>query len=185
MPQNDLFALVRAALLAGLDARFGAGAVEVRQVFQPQQIGMPSGPAVTMQPIMRRRIGALRRKYVPGADVQADPMVGISTQWWETTLQLGAMARRDPNDPAYLTLPTAMDICSAASDILQGDEGLAALAVQRVRPLRITEVRNLQWLNESDQYQTMPNFDIVLSHPETIENATPPVVTFEPDFGRI
>lgn len=178
MRQLDLFALVRATLLTGLAARTITAGVEL--VWQPQTVGMPSEPTVTMQSIMEHRYGALRRAYAP-----ADPMTGAMTQWWESTLQIGALARRDPQDPDFMTLPTAMDICKAASDILQSDEGLSALAVQRVRPLRITGIRNLQWVNESDQYEAMPSFDIVLVYPQTLETTTPPVVTFEPVTGRV
>lgn len=169
MRQLDLFALVRSTLVAHL-----AGMAEVRAVYQPQQEGLPSAPSVLLQQIGAKRIGAPRRDY----------QTGLMTQWWETTLQIGAVARRDPNDPAFLTLPSALDICKAAANALQNDMGLAALAVQRVRPLRITDIRNLQWLNESDQYEAMPNFDLVLSHPETTDNAAPPVDSFEPGIGR-
>lgn len=84
-----------------------------------------------------------------------------------------------------MSLPSAKDICKVASDILQGDEGLAALAVQRVRPLRVTDIRNLQFVNESDQYEMMPNFDITLVYPQVVESTTPPVDAIEPVFGRV
>lgn len=184
MRQLDLWTLLNSMLTAGLDARYGAGAVGVQAIYQPQTMGLPSEPTVTFQSILEQRYGWLRRAYAPGP-APDDPMTGAMTQWWESTLQIGAIARRDPNDPNFMTLPTAMDICKAASDILQSDTGLSALAAQRVRPLRITAIRNLQWVNESDQYESMPSFDLVLVYPQTIETETPPVVTFEPVTGRV
>lgn len=184
MRQLEVWTLLNVTLTAGLAERYGADAVNVEAIYQPQQIGTPSQPTVTYQSILEQRYGHMRRAYLPGP-VPTDPMTGLMTQWWESTLQIGAMARRDPQDPDFMTLPTAMDICKAASDILQSDTGLAALAAQGVRPLRITSIRNLQWLNESDQFEAMPNFDLVLVYPQTLETATPPALTFEPVTGRV
>jgi hypothetical protein len=187
MLEQTLFTLVRSTLVAGLTAR-GAGyaGTAVRQVFQPSTIGTPSAPQITMQTIGNKRYGAPRRDVVqPGSGSGFEDMVNQLTQWWETTLQIGATARRNPADPGFLTLPSANDICKAASDILQQDAGLTALAVQRVRPLRITDVRNVQFVNESDQYEAMPSFDITLVYPQVLDSATPPVITVEPDFGRV
>lgn len=184
MRQLELWTLLRTTLEAGLAAAFGPAEIEVQAVYQPQQMGIPTKPAVMYQAIQEARYGTVRRAYVPGP-APTDPMTGKLTQWWEATMQVGAMARRDPNDPQFMILPTAMDICKAASDILQSDEGLAALAGQRVRPLRITAIRNLQWLNESDQYEAMPNFDLVLVYPRTIETTTPAAETIEPDYRRV
>jgi hypothetical protein len=180
MLQNDLFALVRSVILAGLTAR-SLNDVAVRAVFQPQTVGTAAGPQVTIQAIGDRRYGALGRRDLPATN----PLAHAETQWWETTLQIGALAHRDPNDPDFMTLPSAMDICKAASDILQGDAGLAALAVQRVRPIRVTSIRNVQWVNDSDQYEAMPNFDLVLVYPQTNTTTTPPVSSFEPVTGRV
>lgn len=182
MQQLELFTLVRSTLLAQFATRAGMNDVEVETVYQGQTIGPPAGPTVTMQSIINRRIGAVRRH-----ERLLDPLTfqHEETQWWESTLQIGTLARRDPNDPAFLTLPTAMDICKAASNILQSDAGLALLAAQRVRPLRITDVRNLQWVNESDQYEAMPSFDLVLSYPEIILGTTPAAQSVKPDIGRV
>lgn len=184
MQSNAQATLIRSTLLAGLTAR-GAGFtdVQVLQVYQPQTEGIPSGPTVTMQPVGSRRYGALGRAYAPTGN--PDLMAGTMIQWWTATWQIGATARRNPQDANFLTLPSAMDICKAASDILQSDAGLAALAVERVRPLRIADIRLIQWVNESDQYEAWPLFDLTLVYPEVLSTTTPPVVTFEPVTGRV
>lgn len=180
MREQALFTLVRSTLLAELTPDI---AVEVMQ--NPVTVGVNSGPTLYMQTIIpARRIGWLGRKDVPGATPDAD-MVHTETQWLETTLQISATARRNPADADFLTQPSASDICRIAADILQGDRGLAALAVQRVRPLRITEVRNLYFINDSDQYEANPSFDIVLSHVQIRESATQPAVQFVPNVGRV
>lgn len=182
--QQPLFALVRSVLLTGLADRFGANAPQVKQVFQPQIVGATSAPVVTMQHVMSRRTGAMGRSYRAAAD-PADPMTGTFTQWWETTLQIGAFAARDPNAPDFMTLPSSQDFCTAASYVLQSDAGLAALAVAGVRPLRVTDLRNVPWTNERDQYEMHPSFDLTLSRPEVIVEATAPVAEFEAGAGRV
>lgn len=187
MQSNALATLLRSTLLAGLaDKGELYDDVKVRQVYQPSTVGTPSAPEVTMQFIgAGKRIGALGRKYIPATPDPDAPMVGLMTQWWEQPLQIGCTARRNPTDPDFLTLPSAIDICKVASDILQSDKGLAALAVEDVRPLRIADIRLIQWVNESDQYEAWPIFDLVLVYPETLATTTPPVVTFEPVTGRV
>jgi len=186
MQSNALAALVRSTLLSGLSGLGSAYVdVQVRQVFQPSTVGNRSAPQITIQFIGARRIGSLGRRYTPASPDPDEPMTGTMLQWWETTLQVSALARRNPEDPAFLTLPSALDICKSASDILQSDAGLTALAAQTVRPLRITDIRVVQWVNESDQYESMPNFDLVLVSPETLTTSTPPVATFEPVTGRV
>lgn len=179
MLENQLLALVRSTLLGQLDA-----GVEVVQLYQPSTVGQASGPQVVMQTIGNRRYGWVKREDVQPVPPETD-MTHIETQWWETTVQIGVTARRNPEDPNFLTLPSAMDICKAASDILQSDTGLTALAVQRVRPLRITEIRQVRFVNDSDQFEAMPSFDVVLVYPQMTISTTPPVTLFVPDFGRV
>jgi hypothetical protein len=185
MQSNALATLLRNTLLAGLaDKGAGYTDVQVKQVFQPLTVGVPSPPQVTMQFVGSYRVGALGRKYTFDPLNPAD-MEGRMLQWWNTTVQVGCTARRNPTSPDFLTLPSAMDICKVASDILQSDKGLTALAVQGVRPLRIADIRLIQWVNESGQYEAWPIFDLVLVYLETLTTTTPPVVTFEPETRMV
>lgn len=179
MLEQALFTLVRSTLLAEMPSE-----VAVLQAYNPQTVGVPSTPTLFMQTIIpARRVGWVARKDVPIPD--EDVMTHSELQWLETTLQISALARRDPSDPSFLTLPSAADYCQLAADILQGDAGMAALAVQRVRPLRITEVRTVQFVNDSQQYEANPSFDIVLSHVQIRTSSTPAVVAFEGNAANV
>lgn len=164
MLERALFTLVRAALLAELPV-----GVAVEQKQQPTTNGVNSGPTVFMEAIVpARRVGWLGRKD------SGTTMLHQETQWLETTLQVSALAWRDPESEE----PTAADLCRMAADILQGDAGLALLGAHRVRPLRIGEMRVVYFTNDRDQFEANPSFDVVLSHMQIREGATPPVTEF-------
>lgn len=178
MGENELLALVRATIMAELPG------VDVRQMQNPVTVGVPSPPTIFMQTIIpARRVGWVgRRDIVRMPDAN---MVHQEIQWLETTLQISALARRDPADPTYLNQPSAADLCRSAADILQGDRGLAQLAGGRVRPLRVTEVRTVYFVNDSDQYEANPSFDVVLIHVQIREGETAPVSEFSGQAGRV
>lgn len=184
MRENELYALVRSTLLAGFSTEGGYADVEVVSRYQPRTIGAPEAPSVLMSTVTNLRYGVLGREELqpetPGGD-----MIHVETQWWETRLQISAWAWRNPEDPNFLTQTTAGDIAKMASNILQSDKGLTALAVERVRPLRITELRNVTVVNDRDEYEHNPSFDVVFSYPEVRRSTTPPVAAIVPRVGRV
>lgn len=184
MTENQLFELLRTLLLAQFDAMEAYTDVVVKQMQQPRKVGVPTGPAVFIQLLGHRRVGSLKREELPPA-VPGGDKVHVETQWWETTVQINALVWRDPALPNLLALPTSNDIAKMASNILQSDTGLAALAVQRVRPLRITDLRNVPIINDRDEYEQNPSFDLVLSYPEIRQSTTPPAVEIVPVLGRV
>lgn len=184
MTENGLFALVRSTLLAGFAAEPGYMDVEVSQRYQPRTVGAPEAPAVILSIVSNLRYGALRREDLQ-PETSGGEMVHLETQWWETRMQIGGWVWRNPEDPNFLTQTTAGDIAKMASNILQSDKGLTALAVERVRPLRITELRNVTVVNDRDEYEHNPSFDVVFSYPEVRRSTTPPVAAIVPRVGRV
>lgn len=167
MLEQALLTIVRETLLAELPI-----GVAVLQKYQPTTVGVPSLPTVYMETIIPgQRVGWLGRKE----RLVVDEFEHSEVQWLETTLQISALAHRDPADPEFLTLRSAADYAQLAADILQGDQGLAALAVQRVRPLRVTAMRTTHFVNDADQYEANPSFDIVLSHVQIRTSTTAPL----------
>lgn len=184
MKENELFSLIRSTLLAGFALETGYEEVEVKQLFQARTMGVPEKPAILLYPVSFRRFGALgrheRQPPVPGAD-----MIHEETQIWECTVQISGFVWRNPEAADFLTLPTSGDLVKMASNILQSDKGLAALAVQNVRPLRVTEFRNVTVINDRDEYEHNPSFDLVVTYPETRQSASPPVAQFEPNLRHV
>lgn len=163
MLEQALFTLMRATLLAELPA-----GVKVLQKNNPISVGVPTGPTVYMEMVIPgRRVGWLSRQDRLRLDLIAFDHEEL--QWLETTLQISALA------PYKEGQPTASDYAAMAAQILQGDRGLAAMAVQRVRPLRITDSRTVHFINDAQQYQANPSFDIVLSYVSLRTSETPAV----------
>lgn len=163
MLEQELFALVRSTLLAELPA-----GVKVLQKNNPVAVGASSTPTIYMEAVIPgRRVGWLSRKERLQLSLTAFDHEEL--QWFETTLQISALARLVDGRPS------ASDYCSLAADILQGDPGLRALAVQRVRPLRVDTSRTVHFVNDADQFEANPSFDIVLSHVQ-IRSSTTPIV---------
>lgn len=184
MFENALIQLIGDTLLAGLVGQSAYADVIVRQKYQPSTVGVTSAPTIQLHYIHGKRYGSVGRSERPAPAPSLD-VIHAETQWWESTIQVGCTARRNPNDPNFLTQPSAFDIVKMASDILQSDKGMALMAVQRVRPLRITLIRVLRFINDSDQYEAQPSFDIVLSHVQITESTTPPVAVTVPIVGRV
>lgn len=163
MLEQDLFALVRSTLLEELPP-----GVAVLQKQNPVAVGASSTPTIYMEMVVpARRVGWLSRKERLQVGLAA--FDHVEAQWVETTLQISALARLVDGQLS------AGDLAGLAADILQGDAGMARLAVQRVRPLRVTTSRTVHFVNESDQFEANPSFDIVLSYVQIRESTTPVV----------
>ncbi len=184
MKELELFALIRSTLLTDFALEAGYSDVVVKQRYQARTVGVPDPPAIFLHIFGHKRFGVLgrheRQPPTPGAD-----MIHEETQIWECTVQISGFVWRNPEAADFLTLPTSGDLVKMASNILQSDKGLAALAVQNVRPLRVTEFRNVTVINDRDEYEHNPSFDIVVTYPETRQSASPPVAQFEPNLRHV
>lgn len=172
MLEQALIALVRTTLLAELP-----GGTKVLQKNNPVSVGASSTPTVYIETIIPgQRVGWLGRQ---DRNTDTDDMTHEELQWLETTLQISALVTLVDGQPS------AADLCQQAADILQGDAGLAALAVARVRPLRVTTSRTVQIVNDRQQFEANPSFDIVLQHVQIRSSVTPPVAAFIGNAGRV
>lgn len=161
MREQELITLVRTALLAELPA-----GTKVLQKNPPVAVGVPSTPVVYIETIIpARRVGWLSRRDILKLDLSE--FQHLELQWVETTLQVSALAKLVDGQPS------AADYAAMAAEILQGDRGMAVLAAQRVRPLRVDNSRTIVFVNDAQQYEQHPSFDIVLSHVQIRESVTP------------
>lgn len=180
MNDGALFTLVKATLDAGFAADYPQfGEITVKQSYQPRTTGAPSGNSVLLSQGVQRRYGFMRRAnvWVPAVGPTPAYMKRTETQMWEATFQCDALVLAPPQ-PKALAPYTSGDICSAASWILQGDVGRAALFAGGCGVYRVTDIRSPYFQNEQGQFQQSPSFDFTLSY-EEVRTFTTPIVTSE------
>jgi hypothetical protein len=158
MNDNQLFTLVRSVILAGLAAREMSG-WRVARKFQPKQTGANSTPTVYLFKIGGdRNHGWPQQKYQ--WNVEAAEMRAENSQVKESTFQ-ASILMDESDDPEALTPSDAINV---VCDIMQSDEGLAALRAQGVGILRVGQVTNPYDVNDRGQFDASPSFDFVLTY---------------------
>lgn len=181
MKDGVLYALIIATLKAGLAANYSElGDVTIKQAYQPRTTGAPSGASILLStPTPMRRYGFMRRAnvWVPPVGPTPGYMNRTETQMWEQGFQCNAQILPPPQATALPDF-TAGDLATAASWILQGDDGRSALKAGGCDIYRVTGIRSPYFKNEQNQFQQSPSFDFVLSY-EEVKTFTTPIVTSE------
>lgn len=182
MTDPELYTLVVAGLLAGVANR--APGTDVKQNYQPTQQGAQTGPTLYVHKVGDRLVGHMARRdvWVPEADEGNGAFVHEERQWIETTFQVTALATLDPNTP---NMPSASDLANVGSGIIQSDSMLARMRAVNVGVLRVSEVRNPQFLDDRDRNETSPSFDFVLTHERVYIDGVPAVQSVEFNFARV
>ena len=162
-------------IMATLAPMMPAGLALARN-YQPKQEGAPSIPAIYFVKIGDRRYGHPSRRDVwdvdQGVFVHTERQVYISTYQFQAT------------EPTNQEL-TASDILNTVSGIIQSDKILSAFLAAGVGVQRVTDVRNPYIVDERDQFEAVPSFDIVLSHWRDTVASVPAAVALEINIGRV
>lgn len=175
MEERELFALVRTSLLAVLPLTTPTIAgVDVIRAFQSGTPTMPSGPAVTLQFLPDVRYGWVKRETYPDPDEDAG-MVLRETQAYETTLQCQGLWRQPVGTPGR----TVRDLTNLAAAIVQGDAFMGRLQALGVGVLRVTTVRELNFVNDQGDYEQAPSFDFTLTHEQVTLTKVPEITGTE------
>lgn len=170
--------------------------IDLKQAFQPTRQGVTARPTCYLHKLFDQRIGMPKRKDVwTGARMIAEDGPVITTESGdyiandggsdgtmnhEETQLMGShfqISARAIQDPSNIDSLTASDIANYASAILQNSATIAAFEAQDVGILRITDVRNPYFANDSDRFEAMPSFDFVLTHKQTIVTSTPVITS--------
>jgi hypothetical protein len=179
MTDNDLFALVRATILAGLEAR-GFTGWDVARSYAPNHQGANTQPTVYLFKVgPDRRIGSPQQ--VDAWDETAQAMRHTVSQQFESTFQASVLMDESTNEWAL----TPSDVLHMVADILQTDEGMQALRAQAVGILRIAEVRNPYNVNDRDQFAAAPSFDYVLTYRRTRSATVGHAVSIDGGINRV
>lgn len=181
MKDNELIATVATALLARLAATsYSLAFVGLLQNFQPTKQGESGSACLYLHKIFDKRVGWPQRKEEWNETTQQFDYV--ESEQLETTYQFTARA---PQNPANDTELTAGDYLKAAARALQSDPVLVSLRQAGVGILRIGDIRGGFALDESDNSQEQPTFDVIFTHRNTTIDSLPAVVSEEIIINRV
>lgn len=167
MKDNQLIALIRAQIIAGLPA-VGLTGLPVKQAYQPTQQGVPAEPSIFMFKIGDKRYGY--RGATDVWDQVNDVEIHTETQFYETTFQISALSVQRPQDTTQLT---AADIVNGVAYIVQSESFMDALKAQDVGLLRVMAVQNPYFADDRGRYEASPSFDFTVTHKQIVQTEVP------------
>lgn len=180
MLENQIYILLRSTIASQILARQGAPlglGIKVRR--QPQQEGRPTAPTVYIDKVADKRYGW--RQSESRWDAAAGIMRLYEAQAMETTLQI-TFQQISSTDPTALT---ASDVAQIVAATCQSDKFIATIGRSGVQVLRVTDVRNLPYKNDLDQWEFVPSFDLVIKHTNEYVDSVPVVTVFEFDIHAV
>ncbi len=172
MQDKQLFQNIISVLQTGLTA-YGYDDVQIRQSFQPINVGANTAPTLYIHKISDHRYGFPERKDTIESDLS---LQHSETQLYESMFQITALSIQDPANTAQ---KTASDIANMAAAIMQSDATNATLLANSISIYRITDVRNPYFVDDKDRFEASPSFDFTLQHEQVIISTTPAVEKFE------
>ena len=163
------------AVLDGFFAARGFPGWRALQSYQPTQWGRQS-QAVTFTTVYVRRLGFQGTPYRTALDsggvLISGAIIRDDVYREERSIQLDFFKRRDP---ATDTVNTAQagDAARMAAAYLASDDGINALFSRGYSLLNIRNIRNERLIGDSEQFQLLPGFDLVLVYDQTITVTDP------------
>ena len=159
--ENDIWTDVIALLNEALTAKSITGMTVMRS-FQPTDVTGKN--LVLINRISSKRYGWRGRHN----KVINNVMTHIEKYFQEMRFQISVLKMINLAD---VTETTASDIANMLIDYLLSDKGLKSLRSKGYMPIRVVDVRIPSFVNQTDNYQLNPNFDLICTiQQEIIEN---------------
>ena len=166
MNDKKLEILIRNQLIGGLED-LGLDDVEVVAGYQPTIQSEPSRPFIYFFKIDTVPQGWQKRARE--ATIIPDAFNSTGQQAVISNYQFGARVDLDLADMDQLT---AADLVSYTSMIIQSRGTISALAKSGVNMTRASNERNPYFINNKDQHEAAPSFDIGFSYVRSIKRPT-------------
>jgi hypothetical protein len=177
MLDNALIALIITTIQGQLITAGLPNNLIIKQAFQATQQGVPKVPTAFLYKIGDHRFGYPQRSDVWNSGSMT--MVHQETQAYQTTFQMSALSIQNPLTP---TQYTASDILNAIAYILQSSVTVDTLEAQDVGIMRIMDIRNPYFLDDTQNFEASPSFDFVLRHNQIITSTSPIIQSTELDI---
>lgn len=174
MLYNEALALMRSTLLSQFAIRHASLPLQIKSLPQPMQAGPSSAPTAYLNIVGNRPVGSPRINVMQntGKRRQIDSL--------EMTIQV-TMRSLSSTDPAALT---SMDYATMLHSIMQGPGFIKAIQ-PNATILRIADIRQVPFKDDSDQYANVPSFDIILKHQNVYEGGIRIAARFESDIWAV
>lgn len=177
MTDNELFGLLIFPVInAGLILD-GFTGVTTLQAYQPTQQGVPTGPSVYISKQGDHEYGWIRRGQVWSGTAE----ILTEVQQVETTFNVQSLVIQDPANPSY----TASDLANEIVAILQSTQTIEIYKSFGVGILRVTDITNVYFDDDRDQFEAVPSFNFILSHSRTRITTIPVIESVESVFARV
>lgn len=172
MQDNQLIAFVAAQMDAASAAAGWNYAVVQKN--QPTEQGVSSAPTIFFEKLFDEKYGWPGTCLVYNETTkQYDE---TETQLYATTFQISAWVRQDPNN---LALPTASDVANYVARYIASRHVAFIFQQSQLGILRVSQVRNPYFKDDSDRYEANPNFDFVITHANPVVFEVPAATTFK------
>lgn len=158
MLESALSTLLRTVLLAGLADR-GYSDVLVKANYQPRQQGVPIEKSLFVHQLGFHRYGYPKKEYIFNSNTSEYDYVETIIK--HSKYQIAGLWPQSPGSPAG---PTATDLLTIASDILQHNDALAIFKTNNVGILRIMDINTIYFENDRGQNEANPTFECVFGH---------------------
>lgn len=167
MTDNELITFIANRLDLGVIA--GGWDYPVVQKNQPTQQGIPSDPTVFIEKTLD-----IPRGWPMVSDVKRDTdYAEVETQLYETTVIISALVRQNPADTS---LPTASDVVNFLKLYMNSRNTIQTFTASGVSVLRITEVDNPYFEDDTHRFAADPSFSVVVTHNRQITFAVPAAI---------
>lgn len=159
---------------------------EIIQAFQGTSQGVPTDPTVFIHKISDKRYGFPRTDHqfrpAPGTDPLDPNIPTVTTQLVESRFQFSALRKNNPSDPAPVT---ASDMLRYVAMLMSVDGILHALRARGLKLMRILDVVNPYFTDDSDQFAASPTFDVVIQHYDTYSAPVPKIIAVVPEVHAV
>ena len=172
--ENQIYADLK-QIMDGFFAARGFTGWRALQAYQPTQWGRQS-QVVTFSTVYVRRLGFQGTNFTPALDsggaLISGSIIREDVYREERSIQFDFFKKRNPATDTVNTAE-AGDAARMAAAYLVSDDGIDALGAIGYSLLNIRNIRNNRVIGDSEQFQLLPGFDLVLVYDQKIAITSP------------
>jgi hypothetical protein len=165
--ERDLWLQILALVEKGME---GFTDLEVARAYQPATQHDGDKPRIVLHRVSSRRYGAQGQRLLRDHRPDGSLRIRERSIWrHEDVYQANALVNRGPQDPGY----TARDALEALAEYLQGREAVVYLRGAGLGIMRIGEVAETPYEDESNVYRYSVSLKFTITYKQTLDREIP------------